>query len=657
VLNHRFWVEKLGGDPGIVEKKLVLNGKSYQVAGVVAPVEHVFLGPVDCYVPMGLFRSDTSNRAQHGSMRLLARLKPNVTLAAARADLDSIMQHLAENDPGPENDHRSYGAFLAEYYTRDIRPTLLILLGAVGLVLLIACANVASLVLARSTLRVQELAVRAAIGAGRMRIVRQLLTENLLIALMGGIAGLLFAKWCLSGLIRLGPREIPRLAETRLDFTVLFFAAGITLVTGLIVGLAPLVSAGKMDLISALKDTSRTAIGTRSGQSLRSALVVSEIAITFVLAFTSGLLLRSLVRAQTVYPGFDPQRLLALELALPSSTYKGPAVPRFYDQLMLNLRNLPGVAAVSAVNCPPSGGDCGDWFYSVLDRPAPARGDVPIALFNTADESYFRTAGIPLREGRAFANSDQAGGPKVAIVNEVFARKWWPKETAVGRQIKSGGPYIEGPAYEIVGVVGNVSQMGLDAEAMPEIFLPFTQSPSTTMVVMLRTSVDPQSVMPAVRRRVAEMDRSLPIQRLRTMESRLADTLERRRFSTLLLALFALLAMTLAAVGIYGLLDYWVNVREESIAIRLALGAQRSAILRWVGAQAFRLAALGIALGLAGGWAASRWIESLIFGVSAHDPATVTVAAVLVIAIAMAAAAIPMWRAARVDAIRFLHHS
>ena len=656
LLSHKFWSGKLEGDPAIVGTTLVLDGKPYQVIGVLAPETPIRV--VDYYLPLGLFRGGAFKRSGHGSMRVLGRLKPGVTLAAARSDLDLIMQRLAVADPGPESDHRSYGEFLTESITGDIRPTLFILMGAVGLVLVIACFNVASLVLARSTARAREMAIRMAIGAGRSRLGRQLLTENLLIAAIGGLAGLLLARWCLPALILMGSREIPRLAQTTLDSQVLLFAAGITLLTGVLVGFAPLLTAGRLDLVTSLNDNSRSVTGTKSTQSFRSALVVAEIALTLVLSFASGLLLRSLIVAQTADPGFAPDHLLALELVLPSTSYKSnEAVPVFYGRLAEDLRHVPGVTSVGLVNSPPSGGDRGDWFYSVLDKPAPARGDVPISLFNTADPAYFRTMRIPLRQGREFTDADRAGGPRVAIVNEVFARKWWPAESAVRHQIKIGGPYIDGPTCEIVGVSGTVSQMGQDTKPMPEIYLPFSQSVSSSAVVMIRTSIDPASLTTAVRRSVAGIDRNLPIQSLQTFEKWLAAPLERRRFSTLLLAAFAALAMILAGVGIYGLLHYWVSVREDDIAIRLALGAQPWTILRWVGSQALRLAAAGIVLGGLAAWAASRWLKTLVFGVSAQNPFMVAAAACAVIGIAALAALVPIWRATRVDAVGRLHHT
>lgn len=655
VLNHRFWSGPLGGDPNIVGASLTLNGNPYEVVGVAAPLWEPWR--VDYYVPLGRNTPANVDRGRHGSTRVIGRLKPGVTLAAAHTDLDAVMRHLAEVDPGPENEHRSFGQFFAEYTIGDVRGTLLILMGSAGLILLIACANVASLLLARNTARSSELALRKAIGAGRFRLVRQLLTENITLAMAGGLAGVLLAFWALRVLLVTAPQDIPRLAETRLDIPVLLFACAITLAAGLIAGLAPVITVGKLDLMSALKEGARLAGSGRRRQSLRDLLVVAEVALTFILAFGSGLLLRSLIAAQRANPGFDPQRALSFKLQLPATAYKGnEAISRFYARLQADLRAVPGVAAVSAVRCRPGEGDCGDWFYSIPGRPVPAQNEVPISLFNAADAGYFRVMRIPVRQGREFSESDRAPGSKIAVVNETLARRWWPNETAIGHQIKVGGPYQEGGLLEIVGVVADAKQYGLDSQPMPEIYQPFSQAVGD-MAVVVRAAGDPEALMPAIRGRVLALDRNLPLRDFGTFEHTLGAGLARRRFSTLLLTLFAGLAMVLAAIGIYGLLSYWVSVREPEIAIRLALGARRTVIMRWTSFHALRLAAIGIAFGVLGGWAASRGLEDLVFGIPPRNPATVVAAAVAVIAIAVAAAAIPSWRAARVDAAQHLHHA
>lgn len=654
VLSHRFWSSQLGGDPHIVGAALTLNGNPFEVAGVAAPLWTPWR--VDYYLSLGRLAGKSTNRGQHGSIRAIARLKPGVTLTAARADLDAIMRHLAEVDPGPERDHHSFGIFLTEESIGDVRGTLLVLMGAAVLILLIACANVASLLLARNTARAGELALRKAIGAGQFRLVRQLLTETVVIAVAGGIAGLVFAYCGLRLLVGVAPNTIPRLAETRVDPGVLLFACGITLAAGLLAGLGPVLLAGRIDLTGALKEGARMAGGGRHRQSARNALVVAEVAITFVLAFGSGLLLRSLAAAQNSNPGFDTAHLLTFSLDLPSKAYRSPeAVGQFYAGLTDGLRHVPGVTDVSAVTCPPPMGDCGDWFYSVPGRPDPPRDQVPISLINSAAAGYFHMMGIPLRQGREFNDTDGAKSPKVAVINETLARTWWPSESAVGRQIKMGGPYQEGSLLEIVGVVGDVRQSGLDTQPDPEIFRPAAQELDSAMAIMVRTAADPVQSMPAVRARVAALDRNLPLQRFGAVEASLGAGLARRRFSTLLLGLFACLAMLLAAVGIYGLLSYWVTSRQQEIAVRLALGASPPRILCWTSFQALRLAIVGVAFGALGGWASARLLKDLVFGIQARNPETLVAAAVVVLTIAFVAAAIPSWRAARVDAARHLH--
>ena len=654
VLSNRFWSSQLGGDPHIVGAALTLNGNPFEVAGVAAPLWTPWR--VDYYLSLGRLAGKPTNRGQHGSIRAIARLKPGVTLTAARADLDAIMRHLAEVDPGPERDHHSFGIFLTEESIGDVRGTLLVLMGAAVLILLIACANVASLLLARNTARAGELALRKAIGAGQFRLVRQLLTETVVIAAAGGITGLVFAYCGLRLLVGVAPNTIPRLAETRVDPGVLLFACGITLAAGLLAGLGPVLLAGRIDLASALKEGARMAGGGRHRQSARNALVVAEVAITFVLAFGSGLLLRSLAAAQNSNPGFDTAHLLTFSLDLPSKAYRNPeAVGQFYAGLTDGLRHVPGVTDASAVTCPPPMGDCGDWFYSVPGRPNPPRDQVPISLINSAAAGYFHMMGIPLRQGREFNDTDGAKSPKVAVINETLARTWWPSESAVGRQIKMGGPYQEGSLLEIVGVVGDVRQSGLDTQPDPEIFRPAAQELDSAMAIMVRTAADPVQSMPAVRARVAALDRNLPLQRFGAVEASLGAGLARRRFSTLLLGLFACLAMLLAAVSIYGLLSYWVTSRQQEIAVRLALGASPPRILCWTSFQALRLAIVGVAFGALGGWVSARLLKDLVFGIQARNPETLVAAAVVVLTIAFVAAAIPSWRAARVDAARHLH--
>jgi predicted permease len=653
------WQRRLGGDPNVVGESVVLDGTSYQIIGVLRPRFQFMTWPVDFYLPIGRNAGAHLKRSDHGSMRALGLLKPETTLTQGRASLDAIMQRLALSDPGPEDDHRAYAAYFTEVMGNGVRTTLLVLMGAVGLVLIIACANVASLLLVRSTARAREIAIRVAIGAGRARLVRQLLTENIVIAAIGGAVGLLFAGWCLRTLILIGPNDIPRLSEATLDIPVLLFAAVISVSVGLLAGLAPVLNAGKIDLTIALKEGSPTAGTGRRGQAFRSALVIAEIAITLMLAFASGILLRSLIAAQHADAGFDPKNLLAIELQLPESRYKSDdSIREYYRQLSQNLRAEPGIQDVGLVNCPPGGGDCGDYWYSILEKPTPSRDDVPLCLVDIADASYFRTARMRVLAGRNFHEADQAGGAGVTIINERLARQEWSDpRLALGRHIKVGGPYAEGPTLEIVGVVADVSQEGLDAERSPTFYYAFSQKPSLAMVVALRTDGDPAQWMNAARRQVSALDRNVPIQSLRTAEDWLGATLQRRRFATLLLGLFGGLAMLLAAVGIYGVLNYWVSARQREIAIRLAVGAQRSEILGWAALHATRQAVLGIVLGAIGAWGVSSWLRSMVFGVTERSPLMMLAAGVVVITIAALAASVPLWRATHTDAVRNLHEA
>ena len=426
VVTYDFWTKRLGSDPRVVGLSLALNGKAYTIVGILRPESGPLFRGSDYFLPLRPTERQLLNRDAHGSIRALGLLKPGVTLAQARADLDGIMKRLALSDPGPESDHRAFGQFLADRITGEIRPALLVLMGAVGLVLLLACANIASLLLVRGASRAHEMAIRSAIGAGRMRLARQLFTENLIITAMGGVCGVALAAWCLPVLLLAGPPELPRLAEVRLDLPVLLFAAAVTLFVGLLAGLAPVLAAGRADLAASLKEGSQGAGTGPRNQTFRNGLVAAEVAITVVLTFASGLLIRSLMTAQSMYPGFDSRNLLALELQLPSGRYQSEArVVDYYRQLQRDLRGVPGVESVAAVGCPPSMGYCGDYWYSILGRPAPSRENVPLTRFNVADTGYFRAMHARLLAGREFSDEDRAGAPPVTVIDEelVSARR------------------------------------------------------------------------------------------------------------------------------------------------------------------------------------------------------------------------------------------
>jgi putative ABC transport system permease protein len=659
VVTRAFWAKTLSADPQIVGKTITLNGAAYIVIGVLARDPGFFLQRIDYYLPLRPTAAQVSKRDAHGNMRVLGLLKPGVTLAQGRSDLDTILQRLALADPGPEDDHRAFAEFLTEQRTGDLRHVFALLMASVCLVLVLACSNIGGLLLIRMTTRARELAIRTAIGAGRSRLARQLLTETVLISLIGGAFGILLAGFGLRAIVVLGPPDIPRLSEASLNLPVLIFAAALTLAVALVCALVPIVSSDKVNLMILLKESSTGSGASRIGHALRGGLVIAEIAMAVILLFTSGIMLRSLWAAETLNPGFEPKHLLALELQLPPLPYKsdGPILD-FYVRLEAALRAQPGVESVGAVNCPPAAGDCGDWWYSVVESPTPSREDVPVTMVNMADSEYFRTMRIPLVAGRALSEADRAGRPAVAVINEEVARAWWKDpRSALGQHIKLGGPYMKGPVIEIVGVAANVPQVGLDSPPLPEIDLPAAQRVDGAMVVMIRTKGNPERMITAVRQTLASIDADVPIQSLKTANMWLGTTLVQRRFTTLLLVLFAGIAVILAAIGCYGVLNYWVNSRRQEIAIRIAMGAGIIAILRRTGRQVSTLGAIGLVIGLAGSWGASRWLNNLVFGVSTHDPLAFCSASLVALLMVLLSAAVPLWRATQVDPIETLHET
>jgi putative ABC transport system permease protein len=656
LVTRAFWAETLSADPQIIGKTITLNGTAYIVIGVLARDPGFFLPPVDYYLPFRPSAAQASKRDEHESMRVLGLLRPGVTLSQARSDLDTILQRLAQADPGPESDHRAFAEFLTEHRTGDLTHVFVLLMASVCLILILACANIGGLFLIRMTTRAREMAIRTAIGAGRRRLARQLLTETVSITLLGGAFGIVLAGFGLRAIEALGPRDIPRLSEASLNLPVLIFAAALTLAVTLLCSLVPLVHSDMVNLTILLKESSTASGTSRIGHALRGGLVIAEVAVAVILLFASGILLRSLWAAENLNPGFEAKHLLALELQLPPLPYKSAgAILDFYARLEAALRAQPGVESVGAVNCPPAAGDCRDWWYSVVEKPTPGSQDVPVTLVNMADAAYFQTMRIPLVAGRALSDADTAGSPTVALINVEIARAWWKDSgSALGQHIKVGGPYMEGPVVEIVGVAANVPQIGLDSPPLPELYLSAAQRADAAMVVMIRTKGDPESMIATVRQTLATIDDNIPIQSLKTADTWLGDTLVQRRFTTLLLVLFAGIAVILASIGCYGVFNYWVSCRRQEIAIRMAMGAGTVAILRRTGRQVASLGVIGLVAGLAGSWGASRWLDSLVFGVSTHDPVVFTSAALAAFLIVSLSAAVPLWRATQIDPIETL---
>lgn len=529
------------------------------------------------------------------------------------------------------------------------------LLAAVGVILLIACANVANLAIARSLGRRREFGIRRACGARRTRLIRQLLVESTLVSCLAGLAGLVPAWWALRLIIRLAPPSIPRLQETHLDGGVLIFTLAVSIVTGVLAGLGPGIEASKQDIAGIVKDGgTSTGRGTRRWQS---SLLLVEIALAVVVVLASGLLVRSLIKAQQVDPGFNPDHVLVLEVVLPQTSYATPARHvEFYRQVQARLNALPGVRSTGMVNCPPAVGHCWDWFYTVDDHPAPSAGKLPVSAFNQATPSYFQTMGVPLLAGRNFTDHDDAQSSPVVIVNQTFARSWWPNASPIGKRVRLWDARGTTPYREIVGVTADIREDGVDADPIPEVFIPAAQEPTNGMTFVMRTIVAPGSLVRAASDAIHEVDKDLPIERIQPMSRYLESSLATRKFTVILVTFFGVLALVLAAIGIYGVTSYSAGQRTHEIGIRMALGAKRSDVLRAVAKRGVTIAGAGILLGVAGALAATRALSNLLFGIGPADPATFVGVCCLLGLVAILASYIPALRATKLDPTAALRH-
>ena len=648
VLGHGLWQRRFGGEPGVVGRDLILSGRSYQVVGVM-PQGFQFPARAELWSPLA---PNPRLKAARGAFWLpvVGRLKPGVTRERAQAEMDVIARRLEEQYPNINGGYGINVVALHEQTVGKIRPALLVLLGAVAFVLLIACANVANLLLARAAARQKEIAIRTALGAGRWRLVRQLLTESVMLALAGGALGLLLAIWGIDTLRALSPTNIPRLDQLGIDRHVLLFTLAVSVVTGLVFGLAPTVQAWRATLNETLKEGGRGAAAGAGGQRTRRLLVVLEMAVTLLLLIGAGLMIRSFWRLQQVDPGFNPERLLTLRLSLPRSKYpEGLNVVAFYEQLQERLSALPGVQSVGATtsvlmdNLPNSSG------FSIEGRPREPEAQRLELPFDSVTPTYFRSMGIPLLSGRTITPQDVADGPQVALVNEAVVRRYFPNEDPLGKRFKFGDPEDQAPWITIVGVVKDVRRQGLDTAARIASYLPHRQRPARSLEVVIRAAGEPLALAGAARDTIRSLDRDLPITNLRTMSDVLSETSAQRRFNMLLLGLFAGVALLLAAVGIYGVMAYAVTQRTHEIGIRMALGARPRDVLSLVLKQGLGLALAGVALGLGGAFALTRLMASLLYEVSATDPLTFAAVALLLVGVASLASYLPARRATKVD--------
>jgi len=662
VLSDGLWRRRFGASRDIVGRVLQLNGKSVTVIGVMPPdfkwfvKENSLTGkPAEIWRPL-IFSEDMRQRRGR-YLSAVARLAPGVSAEQAQAEMNTIADRLEAQNVGFNTGWGATVVPLRDQLAGEIKPALLVLLGAVGFVLLIACVNVANLLLARAAGRHKEIAIRSAIGAGRRRIIRQLLTESLLLALLGGTLGLLLSRWCVSALVALSPPNLLGAGQVGVNLPVLAFTLAVSLLTGIVFGLVPALEASRVDLSKSLKEESRGNAGSSRGRWVRDMLVVAEVGLALVLLVGAGLMAKSFLRLQAVNPGFKAENLLTMRVLLPRAKYPDDAkVVAFFQQAVANFRTLPGVSSASAVSALPFADLGAATDFSIAGRPAQAPGEELVTDVRVVDEAYFRTMGIRVVAGRTFTEQEGMEDRNVSVINEAMARKYFAGENPLGKRIVVNMKDDPAPS-EIIGIVGDARYGKLEEDELrPMVYWTPPQLTYSSMTLMMRTSGDPESLAAAARREVLAIDKDQPVSDVRTMESWLDESVARTRFGTLLLVAFAGLALTLAAVGIYGVMSYSVAQRQSEIGVRMALGAQARDVLGLVIRQGLGLVLVGVALGLLGALALTRVMSSLLYGVSATDPLTFAAIALVILGVAWVACYIPARRAARVDPLTALRY-
>jgi putative ABC transport system permease protein len=645
VLSHRMWQRRFGADQNIIGRTITLNGTPATIIGVM-PASFAFPSNSEYWFPIGLNPANAS-RGGH-FLAVIARLKPGVSAEQAGAEMKAIAERLAQQYPESSANESAEVVPLLDQIVGNIRQPLLALLAAVGVVILIACANVANLLLVRASVREKEIAIRTALGAGRGRLVRQMLAESLILSLAGGALGVLLAYVIIKPIQTLSAGSIPRVQSVSLDATVLLFAFGVSVVTGIIFGLAPAWQASRAGVAAVMKEGGRSS-ATGGGGWARSALLVAEVALSLVLLVGAALLLRSFAHLTNVDPGFRADHVLAFRVSLPAVSYREPhKVIAFFDTLLARLEALPQVQSAGMIQTIPMRGD---YFlsFTIQGRPPQNPGEDLSANHRVISPHYFPALGIPLKRGRVFTEHDAEKAPMVAVVDESFVARHFPGEDPIGRGIDIGNG-TDG-FYEIVGVVGDVRYGGLDANLHPTMYVPHRQDPFSSMWIVARTNGDPDHLVPVVRQTVREIDPGLPAYSPTSLAAVVSESMGERRFSMLLLAAFALVALFLAAVGIYGVVAYTVSQRTQEIGVRLAIGAERHDVLALVVGGGMKLALVGVAIGLAGALGLSRLIATMLFSVTPFDPVSYAATAAVLTAIAALACYVPARRAVKVDPI------
>ena len=656
LLSHGLWQRRFGADPSVVGSEIRLDGRPHTVIGVMPASMDFTLFDEELWLPAAFSPERLAEHDEH-YLTVLARLRPGVTPARGEEEMAALGRWLESNFPRENTDRTIRVSPLMEELVGDYRPRLFVLLGAVAFVLLIACANVANLLLARGAARAREISIRAAIGAGRRHLVAHALAESVVLAAAGGAIGLLVGYWGVTLLAAYGPEDVPRLAQARVDGPVLAFALGLTALSGLVFGLAPALRTAARPPHEALKEGGRS--GTRAGSRdrLRNVLVVAEIALALVLLTGAGLLIRSAVALTGVNPGFDPHGVVMGRVSLPATAYATPdEVTRAFERIVERVGNIPGVASAAMVSAAPLEG--GNSNGLVPEGRPLELGSAINSLMRLATPEYFETMRIELVRGRGFTAQDRQGTPRVMVINETLAREAFPGEDAIGKRIAccEGGPDGDPGWKEVVGVARDVRAVGLDQEPMAEFYLPMLQAPAAawtwtdrTMTLAVRAQGGEPALMAPLRRAIAEVDPSLPLYNLGTMQGRVMDSLAQARFSTMLLTAFGAIALALAAIGVYGVISYGVTQRTQEIGIRMALGARHGDVLTMVVRHGMALAGLGLLVGLAAALALSGLLESLLYQVSPTDPPTFATGLVVLSVVAVLAAALPARRAARTD--------